>query len=79
MEVSILSRGKKVIKRYSAYRFFSLFHDIDIAKFGGLYSDVDLLPWMIFWWLQCIRPSYLVYQSGNMCELSPYFLSRFAR
>ena len=33
----------------------------------------------VFEWLVSIKPSHLVYQSGDICFLEPYVLSRFAR
>lgn len=51
---------------------------MNTADLWVLIFDVDSLSTRI-WWLQCIRPSHLIYQSGIVCELSPYFLSRFAK
>ena len=33
----------------------------------------------VFEWLVSIRPSHLVYRSGDICHLEPYVPCRFAR
>lgn len=59
--------------------FFKFFPNIDVAEFGGLICEVGFLCGGYFGGCRISTPSHLVYQSGNMCELSCYFPSRFAR
>lgn len=44
-----------------------------------IFSDPDSLTIGAFQWLQCLHPSHLLYRSGDVCQLSPYFPSQFAR
>lgn len=50
----------KVIDRYSAYRFFRSFPDLEAIDFEGVFDDTGSLPVGIFGWLQGIRLSHFV-------------------
>lgn len=52
---------------------------MDVVDLGGVFYDTGYLPIGIFRWLQGIHLSHLVYCSGDVCELAPYFPIRFAR
>lgn len=69
----------KAIDRYNAYKFFRFFNDTNAEDLGGLFCDVGSLLAGTFWWLQYINSSYLVCWSADVCELSSYFQSWFAR
>jgi len=71
---------RKLLCRYDVYSLFPYIRD---AGYGEEFKDVGdgkmSLSRGIFEWLVSIRPSYLVYWSGDTCYLEPYVPSRFAR
>lgn len=70
---------RKAIDGYNAYRFFGFFPIIDVVDLEGVFYDTVSWPTGIFEWLQGIRHSHLVYCTGDVYELIPYFPSHFAR
>ena len=73
----------KLLYRYDIYSLFWCFSYICDAGYGEEFKDVrdgkTSLSRGIFEWLVSIRPSHLVYRSGDTCYLEPYVPSRFAR
>jgi len=74
---------RKLLRRYDVYRLFRCFPYIHDAGYGEEFKDVGdgqtSLSRGVFEWLVSIRPSHLVYRSGDTCYLEPYVPSQFAR
>jgi len=74
---------RKLLRRHDVYSLFRYFPYIRDAGYGKEFKDAEdgkkSLSRGVFEWLVSIRPSNLVYQSGDICYLEPYVLSRFAR
>ena len=74
---------RKLLCRHDVYSLFRCFPYIHDAGYGEEFMDVGdgqtLLSRGVFEWLVSIRPSHLVYRSGDTCYLEPYVPSRFAR
>jgi len=74
---------RKLVRRYDAYNLFCCFPRIRGARCDEEFWDAEEgRPPMnrgIFEWLVSIRPSHLLYRSGDTCYLEPYIPSRFAR
>jgi len=74
---------RKLLYRYDVYSLFHCFPYIRDAGYSEEFKDVGdgkmSLSLGIFEWLVSIRPSHLVYRSGNTCYLEPYVPSQFAR
>jgi len=72
----------KLLCRYDVYSLFRYPYICD-AGYGEKFKDVGdgktSLSQGIFEWLVSIRPSYLVYRSGDICYLEPYVPSQFSR
>ena len=70
---------RKLLCRYDVYRLFRYFPYIRDVGYGEEFKDVEdgktSLSRGIFEWLVSIRPSHLVYRSGNTCYLELYVLS----
>lgn len=79
VETLVCSNNKKGYRLVQPYKVFRFFPHIDVVDLGGIFCNTGSLPVGIFGWLQHIRPSHLVYCSGDICELASYFPSRFAR
>ena len=67
---------RKLLCRYDVYSLFRCFPYIRDADYGEEFKDVGdektSLSREIFEWLVSIRPSHLVYWSGDTCYLEPY-------
>ena len=65
------------------YSLFRCFSRIRGAGYEEEFKDVgegqSSLTRGVFEWLVSIRPSHLLYRSGDTCYLEPYVPSRFAR
>jgi len=74
---------RKLLRRYDVYSLFCYFPYIRDAGYGEEFKDVGVgwtsLSRGVFEWLVSIRPSHLVYRSGDTYYLEPYVPSRFAR
>ena len=72
----------KLLCRHNMYSLFQCFPYIRDAGYGEEFKDVrdgkTSLSWGIFEWLVSLRPSHLVYSSGDTCYLEPYVPSRFS-
>ena len=72
---------RKLLCRYDVYGLFRCFPYIHDTGYGKEFKDVGdgktSLSWEIFEWLVSIRPSHLVYRSGDTCYLESYVPSRF--
>ena len=73
----------KLLCQYDVYSLFRCFPYIRDADYGEKFKDVGdgktSLSQEIFEWLVSIRPSHLVYRSGDTYYLEPYVPSRLAR
>ena len=73
---------RKLLHRYDVYSLFHCFPYIRDAGYGEEFKDVGdgqtSLSRGVFEWLVSIRPSHLVYKSGDTCYLKPYVPSQFA-
>ena len=73
----------KLLYRHDVYNLYLCFPYIRGASYSEEFKDVGdgmtSLNRGVFEWLVSIRPSHLVYQSGDICYLEPYIPSRFAR
>ena len=78
-----VAAAHKLLSRYDVYSLFRCFPYIRDAGYGEEFKDVGegqtSLSRGIFEWLVSIRPSHLLYRSGDICYLEPYVPSRFAR
>ena len=76
-------RVRKLLCRNDAYSLYRCFLHIQGAGYDEEFKDIGdgmtSLNCGVFEWLMSIRPSHLVYQSGDICYLDPYVRSRFAR
>ena len=67
---------RKLLCRYDVYSLFRYFPYIRNAGYSEEFKEVGdgktSLSRGIFEWLVSIRPSYLVYKSGDTCYLKPY-------
>ena len=74
---------RKLLCRYDVYSLFRCFPYIRDAGYGEEFKDMGdgktSLSGGVFEWLVSIRPSHLVYRSGDTCYFEPYVPSRFAR
>ena len=74
---------RKLLCRQDVYSLFRCFLYIRDAGYGDEFKDVGegrtSLSRGIFEWLVSIRPSHLLYRSGDTCYLEPYVPSQFAR
>ena len=74
---------RKLLCQYDVFNLFRCFSYIRDAGYGKEFKDVGdgktSLSRGIFEWLVSIRPSHLVYRSGDTCYLEPYVPSQFAR
>jgi len=74
---------RKLLCWYDVYNLFWCFPYIRDAGYGEEFKDMrdgkTSLSQGIFEWLVSIRPSHLVYRSGDTCYLEPHVPSRFAR
>ena len=74
---------RKLLCRHDVYSLFLCFPYIHDAGYGEEFKDVGerqtSLSQGVFEWLVSIRPSHLLYRSGDTCYLKPYVRSRFAR
>ena len=75
--------ARKLVRRHDAYSQFRCFPRIRGAGYNEEFCDAESgrspMSRGIFEWLVSIRPSHLLYRSGNTCYLEPYVPSRFAR
>ena len=66
----------KLLCRHDVYSLFRCFSYIRDAGYGEEFKDVGegqtSLSQGIFEWLVSIRPSHLLYKSGDTCYLEPY-------
>jgi len=73
---------RKLLCRHDVYSLFRCFPYICDAGYGEEFKDVGdgktSLSRGVFEWLVSIRPSLLVYRSGDTCYLEPYVSSQFA-
>ena len=74
---------RKLVRRYDAYNLFRCFPRIRGARCYEEFRDAES-GWSpmsrgVFEWLVSIRPSHLLYRSGDTCYLEPYVPSQFAR
>ena len=73
----------KLLCRHDVYSLFRCFPYIHDAGYGEEFKDVGdgktSLSRGIFEWLVSIRPSHLMYRSGDTCYLEPYIPNRFVR
>ena len=73
---------RKLLCRHDVYSLFRCFSYIRNAGYGEEFMDVGdgqtSLSRRVFEWLVSIRPSHLVYRSGDTCNLEPYVPSQFA-
>ena len=78
-----VAEARKLVRRYDVYSLFRCFSRIRGAGYEEEFKDAgegqSSLTWGVFEWLVSIRPSHLLYRSGNTCYLEPYIPSRFAR
>jgi len=67
---------RKLLCRHDVYSLFWCFPYIRDAGYSKVFKDVGdgrtSLSRGVFEWLVSIRPSHLVYQSGDICYLEPY-------
>ena len=74
---------RKLLCRHDVYSLFRCFPYIRDAGYGEEFKEVGdgktSLSRGIFEWLVSIRPSHLVYRSGDTYYLEPYVPSRLAR
>ena len=74
---------RKLLCRHDVYSLFRCFPYIRDAGYGEEFKDVGegqmSLSQGVFEWLVSIRPSYLLYRSGDTYYLEPYIPNRFAR
>ena len=72
-----------MVRRYDVYSLFRCFPRIRGAGYDEEFRDAgegrSSLSRGVFEWLVSIRPSHLLYRSGDTCCLEPYVPSRFAR
>jgi len=77
-----VARVRKLLCRYDAYNLYRCFPHIRGTGYGEEFKDIGdsmtSLNHRVFEWLVSVRPSHLVYQSGDICYLEPYVPSRFA-
>jgi len=58
---------------YSLYRCYPYIRDTSYSEeFKDVRDGITSLSRGVFEWLVSIRPSHLVYQSGDICYLEPY-------
>ena len=78
-----MAEARKLVRRYDVYGLFRCFPRIPGAGYDEEFRDAgegrSSLSRGIFEWLVSIRPSHLLYRSGDSCYLEPYVPSRFAR
>ena len=71
---------RKLLCRHDVYSLFWCFPYIRDVGYGKEFKDVEddkmSLSRGVFEWLVSIRPSHLVYRSGDTCYLEPYVRSR---
>jgi len=74
---------RKLLCRHDAYNFYRCFPYIQDAGYSEEFKDVrdGITPLSrgVFEWIVSIRPSYLVYRSGDICYLEPYVFRHCAR
>ena len=68
---------RKLLCRHDVYSLFRCFSYIRDAGYGEEFKDVregqTSLSRGVFEWLVSIRPSHLLYRSGDTCYLGPMF------
>jgi len=78
-----VAEARKLVRRYDVYSLFRCFSRIRGADYDEEFKDAgeeqSSLSRGVFEWLVSIRPSHLLYRSGDTCYLEPYVPSRFAR
>jgi len=78
-----VAEARKLVRRYDAYSLFRCFPRLRGAGYNEEFHDVESgrspMSRGVFEWLVCIRPSHLLYRSGDTCYMEPYIPSRFAR
>jgi len=78
-----VAEARKLVRRYDVYSLFRCFLRIRGARYDEEFRDADegrsSLSRGVFECLVSIRPSHLLYRSGDICYLEPYVPSRFAR
>ena len=78
-----MAEAHKLVRRYDVYSLFRGFSRIRGAGYEEEFKDVgegqSSLTRGVFEWLVSIRPSHLLYRSGDTCYLEPYVPSQFAR
>ena len=78
-----VAEARKLVRRYDVYSLFRCFPRIRGAGYDEEFEDAgegrSSLSQGVFEWLVSIRPSHLLYRSGDTCYLEPYVPSRFAR
>jgi len=78
-----VAEARKLVRRYDVYSLFRCFPRIRDAGYDEVFKDAgegqSSLSRAVFEWLVSIRPSHLLYRSGDTCYLEPYVPSRFAR
>ena len=83
MAEDFVAKARKLVSRYDVYSLFRCFSRIQGAGYGEEFKDAEegrsSLSRGVFEWLVSIRPSHLLYRSGDTCYLEPYVSSRFAR
>jgi len=78
-----VAEARKLVRRYDAYSLFRCFPRMRDAGYNGEFHDAESgdspMSQGVFEWLVSIRPSHLLFRSGDTCYLEPYIPSRFAR
>jgi len=78
-----VAEARKLVRRYDAYSLFRCFPRMRDAGFNEEFHDAESgdspMSRGVFEWLVSIRPSHLLFRSGDTCYLEPYVPSRFAR
>ena len=70
-----VAEARKLVRRYDVYSLFHCFPRIRDAGYDEEFKDAgegqSSLSRGIFEWLVSIRPSHLLYRSGDSCYLEP--------